>query len=101
MQKCCSVCRRSRLRDGLLGGTAGLWRWARGLSTSQRRWRRLEEEEHEVKERLERNILRAGLRLLRGDRAALEENVRRRAVSVDLEKLVTKHLSPDYRLYWC
>ena len=41
-----------------------------------------------MKERLERNILRAGLRTLRGDRAALEENVRQRAVAVDLEKLV-------------
>ena len=41
-----------------------------------------------VKERLERNILRAGLRVLKGDREALERNVRDRDVDVDLEKLV-------------
>jgi seryl-tRNA synthetase len=72
---------------GLRAVRSGLWRSARQLSTSLRRYRRLEDEAHEVKERLERNILRAGLRLMKGDRAALEESVRQRAVSVDLEKL--------------
>ena len=62
---------------------------ARQLRSSVSRAKREEEDEsHQVRERLERNILRAGLRLLRGERAALEENVRQRAVSVDLDKLV-------------
>ncbi|CAI8048489.1 Serine--tRNA ligase, chloroplastic/mitochondrial [Geodia barretti] len=80
---------RSLVQDvlGVRAVRSGLWRSARQLSISLRRYRRLEDEAHEVRERLERNILRAGLRLMKGDRAALEENVRQRAVSVDLEKL--------------
>jgi hypothetical protein len=83
---------------GLRAVRSGLWRSARQLSTSLRRYRRLEDEAHEVKERLERNILRAGLRLMKGDRAALEESVRQRAVSVDLEKLVRLHHL--FTMYW-
>ena len=34
------------------------------------------------------NIIRAGLRVLKGDRRALERNVRDREVDIDLQKLV-------------
>ena len=99
MKGCHFVCRLSSVQE-LLSLRAVLARRclsARRLSTSRPRWRRPEEEAHEVKERLERNILRAGLRLLKGDRAALEENVRQRAVSVDLEKLVPFLVVLKYR----
>jgi hypothetical protein len=46
------------------------------------------EEGHEVRERLERNIFRAGLRVLKGDRHALEKNLRERGVVLDLQKLL-------------
>lgn len=41
-----------------------------------------------VGERLVQNIIRAGLRVLKGDRRALERNVRDREVDIDLQKLV-------------
>ena len=44
-----------------------------------------------MRERLERNILRAGLRVLKGERASLEENIGQRAVAVDLENLVWEY----------
>ena len=47
-------------------------------------------EGQEVRERLERNIFRAGMRILRGDRRALEKNLEERGVAVDLEKLVLR-----------
>ena len=75
---------------GALGRTYSRLGLSRQLGSSPRRPVREGEEDEgrEVREQLERNILRAGLRALKGDGQALEKNIRDRAVAVDLQKLV-------------
>lgn len=68
-------------------GTYSRLRLLRQLGSSPRQLREIKES-HEVKERLERNILRAGLRALKGNRRDLEKNLKDRAMDVDLQKLV-------------
>lgn len=71
----------------LLGRTySGLW-LTRQLGSSPKQLKG-GEDGLEVRERLQRNIIRAGLRALKGDRYALEKNIKDRAVAVDLQKLV-------------
>lgn len=86
---CCrsAVLRLSLPAPGHLVGTYSHLRLLRQLGSSPKQLREIRES-HEVKERLERNILRAGLRALKGDRQSLEKNLKDRAMDVDLQKLV-------------
>ena len=73
---------------GALGRVCARPRLARRLGSSPDQLQEGEAGQEEVRERLERNILRAGLRALKGDRHSLVKNVQERAAAVDVQRLV-------------
>lgn len=86
---CCksAIFRLSLPTPGAVIGTYSRLRLSRQLGQSPRQLREVKES-HEVRERLERNILRAGLRTLKGDLQVLEKNLKDRGMDLDLQKLV-------------